>query len=354
MKYTSIKLRIATRFWELGLITFLLSLELYLFLSPNGSVTALIVSSLFFSVIIMMAGYIVGASELWPFKKLADGGSMDDPAFSEEAVPDEVRQVMNVMDDLQNKMDEAVLSQKRFLADASHEMRSPITVMKGNIEIALRRERDADEYRSILRSNLEEIDRLEFLLKDLMFLARADANELVMNMAPMRLDDLLFQVVESLRPVAYAKNIELSINCLYGDESAMVGDKDRLKQLFVNLIENGIRYTPNDGKVAVTLDWLNGVNEVVVSDTGMGIPEKEIPKLFERFYRVDKARSRVSGGTGLGLCICKWIVDAHDGEIAIRSTEGVGTDVTVMLLSGIPVTEETDASETLDNTLEKV
>jgi signal transduction histidine kinase len=338
MKYTSIKLRIATRFWELGLITFLLSLELYLFLTPNGSVTALIISVAFFSAIIMAAGYIVGASELWPFKKLAEGGA-DDPAVSEEAVADEVRQVMNVMEELKNKMDEAVLSQKRFLADASHEMRSPITVMKGNIEIALRRERDAEEYRSILRSNLEEIDRLEFLLKDLMFLARADANELVMNMAPMRLDDLLLQVVESLTPVAYAKNIELSLHCLYSDECAMVGDKDRLKQLFVNLIENGIRYTPNDGKVAVTLDWLNGVNEVVVSDTGMGIPENEIPKLFERFYRVDKARSRVSGGTGLGLCICKWIVDAHDGEISFKSKEGVGTDVTVMLLSGVPVKE---------------
>ena len=239
------------------------------------------------------------------------------------------------MDDLKSKMDEAVLSQKRFLADASHEMRSPITVMKGNIEIALRRERDVEEYKSILWSNLEEIDRLEFLLKDLMFLARADANELVMNMAPMRLDALLEQVIESLRPVAYAKGIDLTINCLYRDESRMVGDKDRLKQLFVNLIENGIRYTPNDGQVAVTLDWIAGVNEVVVSDTGMGIPESEIPKLFERFYRVDKARSRVSGGTGLGLCICKWIVDAHDGEIDIKSREGVGTDVTVMLLSSV-------------------
>ena len=292
-------------------------------------------SVIFFSLIILAAGYIVGASELWPFKKLAEGGADTDPAFSEEAIPEEVRQVVAVMDDLKSKMDEAVLSQKRFLADASHEMRSPITVMKGNIEIALRRERDVEEYKSILWSNLEEIDRLEFLLKDLMFLARADANELVMNMAPMRLDALLEQVIESLRPVAYAKGIDLTMNCLYRDESRMVGDKDRLKQLFVNLIENGIRYTPNDGQVAVTLDWIAGVNEVVVSDTGMGIPESEIPKLFERFYRVDKARSRVSGGTGLGLCICKWIVDAHDGEIDIKSREGVGTDVTVMLLSSV-------------------
>ena len=125
MKHTSIKLKIATRFWELGLITFLLSLELYLFLTSKGSFTALIISVAFFSIIILAAGYIVGASELWPFKKLAEGGADTDPAFSEEAIPEEVRQVVAVMDDLKNKMDEAVLSQKRFLADASQRRMGP-------------------------------------------------------------------------------------------------------------------------------------------------------------------------------------------------------------------------------------
>jgi len=339
MKPKTLKARIAVKFLLLALLAFSLTLGLMFLLRPFGVLIAIVIPVVFYSVFIYLSGYIAGAYELWFFKKLAEGGSRDgwekgswQDTLSGEALPAEVKEVEDVMLSLKAGMDEAVLSQRRFLADASHEMRSPITVMKGNIEIALRRERELDEYKAVLESNLEEIDRLEFLVKDLMFLARADASELAMNMSEIKLVEVLRQVVDGLAPLAASKGIEMNIELVDGEEGRMTGDPDRLRQLFVNLVENALRYTPKGGNVSVVLMDVSGTVKVVVRDTGIGIPEPELEKIFERFYRVDKARARHSGGTGLGLCICKWIVDAHNGEISVESKEGVGTSFTVMFL----------------------
>ena len=335
MTLKTIKARIAIGFFVLSLLAFLLSLGLMFLLRPFGLPGALAASILLFSAVVYASAYIAAAIELWPFRRLAEGGSKGvwQDALSGEALPAEVREVEDVMLTLKAGMDEAVLSQKRFLADASHEMRSPITIMKGDIEIALRRERDALEYKRVLESSLEEIDRLEFLVKDLMFLARADASELAMNMGVVRLDEALVEVTGRLAPLALSKGVLMTLECGDDGEFLTVGDFDRLRQLFTNIVENALRYTPGGGEVRVRLGRVAGVNKIVVSDTGIGIPEAELPKIFERFYRVDKARARHSGGSGLGLCICRWIVDAHRGEIIVESREGVGTSFTVMLLA---------------------
>ncbi|HLB25502.1 MAG TPA: ATP-binding protein [Nitrospirota bacterium] len=336
MKYNTIKARLAVKTLQLGLLFFLLSFGIYQILRLVSPFFALFVSCVFFSVCIFLAAYISNAQELWTFKKLAEGGRKGEDSWVDlpegTALPDEVGEVRDVLIALRNTMDEAILSQRRFLADASHEMRSPITIMKGNIEIALRRERDLDEYRHVLRSNLEEINRLEFLLKDLMFLARTDASELVMNMAPVRLEEVLEVVYVGLKPLSAQREIEMHLLLSEDDECVIEGDSDRLGQLFVNLVENALRYTPAGGRVDIEVGKVAGISKVSVTDTGIGIPESEIPRIFDRFYRVDKARSRESGGTGLGLCICKWIVDAHRGDISIESKEGVGTKVTVMFI----------------------
>lgn len=334
MILNTVRTRLSVKFLQLGLLTFLLSFGIYQILRPVSAFTALCVSAGFFAVSTFVAGYIISAQELWIFKKLAASHNAEDwvdlpPA---ENVPLEVEEIRDVMNSLKNKMDEAVLSQRRFLADASHEMRSPITIMRGNIEIALRRERDIAEYKRVLASSLEEINRLEYLLKDLMFLARTDSNQLIVNFSPVMLDELLQSVCESLMPLSAKKEVAITLNVVDGGGHVIEGDGDRLRQLFTNLVENALRYTPAGGKVDVELGTVVGINRVAVKDTGIGIPQAEIPKIFERFYRVDKARARESGGTGLGLCICKWIVDAHKGDISIESKEGVGTKVTVMLL----------------------
>jgi len=336
MKFTSLRARIALKLSQLALLFFILSLGIYVIVRPVGGPLALLLSGFFFFVSVFLSAYIICAIEFWPLKKLSaggGGGSGWQDTQAADDLPEEVQEVRDVLVAMKNSKDDAVLSQKRFLADASHEMRSPITIMKGNIEIALRRERDVAEYRRVLESNLEDIDRLEYLVKDLMFLARADASELVVNMAPVRLDEVLHQIWEELLPIAERKGIALGIKLNAGDDSVVEGDRDRLRQLFVNLIENALRYTPAGGSVDIMLKNVLGICTVLVSDTGIGIPASELGRIFDRFYRVDKARSRDSGGTGLGLCICRWIVDAHDGEITIKSEEGAGTTVTVMLLS---------------------
>ena len=336
MKSPSIKGRIALKSMELGLLAFLISFGIYRLLRHASMPAALALAALFFSSTVFLSAYIVSAMELWAFKKLADEarkpGGREDPLDGTD-VPDEVREVQDVLSGLRDRMDEALLSQKRFLADASHEMRSPITIMKGNIEIALRRERDPDEYRRVLESNLEEIDRLERLVKDLMFLARTDSSELLVNMAPMRLDEVLEQACRGLATLAGTKGVALGFDRPEeGSDFTIEGDRDRLLQLFINLIENALRYTPRGGMVSVGLSRVAGVIKATVSDTGIGIPEAELDKIFDRFYRVEKARSREAGGTGLGLCISRWIVEAHRGEISIESKEGAGTRVTVMFL----------------------
>lgn len=333
MRQHSLKYRLAMKYTGACLLAALAGLVLYSLISPFSIFAAVVISAGVFAVSVYLSAYIFAAMELWAFKRLAEGGEdgIPDPEPGEN-LP-EVEEVREVVRGFKARMDEAVVSQKRFLADASHEMRSPITIMKGNIEIALRRDRDASEYREVLASNLEEIERLEYLVKDLMFLARADSSELVVNMAPVELDEVLIQVVEGLSTMAATKGIDLELRP-GGTEACIVeGDRDRLRQLFVNLIENSLRYTPAGGKVTVELHSIAGVNKVTVSDTGIGIPKEELPKIFDRFYRVDKARARESGGSGLGLCISKWIVESHGGEIYIESEEGVGTVVTVMFLS---------------------
>jgi signal transduction histidine kinase len=337
MKYSNaIKVRLSYRYTVLSLLFFILALGIFSILRPFSAILAFLLAAFFFMVLVFFAAYISAAQELWVFKELAKGSRNSEDGWTDltegKVVPDEVEEVRDVMNNLKTRMDEAIMSQRRFLADASHEMRSPITIMKGNIEIALRRDRDRDEYRRILNSNLEEIDRLEYLLKDLMFLARTDANELIMNMGEVRLDELLKIVYEGLLPLSIRKGIAMSIDIKEGSEPVIIGDADRLRQLFTNLVENALKYTPAGGSVKVELCKVAGISKIVVSDTGMGIPKAELPRIFERFYRVDKARSRELGGTGLGLCICKWIVDAHQGDISIESEEGVGTSVTVMFL----------------------
>ncbi|HEX9859565.1 MAG TPA: ATP-binding protein [Nitrospirota bacterium] len=339
MKQRSIKGRAAFKSGIAGVFILLPALAVYEALSPYNLVLAALLSVLMSTLSAALTGYLVGAYEIWEFKKLAEVGAKAEKgevswedAISWEDSPDEVRAVQEVMRALKQKMDDAVLSQKRFLADASHEMRSPLTIMKGDIEIALRRERTPDEYRAILDSNLEEIDRMEFLVKDLMFLARSDSSELVMNMAPAKLCDVLSTVCARLTPMAIKKGIELEYDSGCSGEALVTGDPDRLTQLFVNLVENALRYTPEGGSVKVDLRAIAGIYRVDVTDTGIGIPENELERIFDRFYRVDKARARESGGSGLGLCICKWIVESHLGDISIESREGAGTKVTVMFL----------------------
>lgn len=219
---------------------------------------------------------------------------------------------------------------KDFLANVSHELKTPITSIKGFSETLLdgaMEDRKLREY--FLTIILKESDRMQNLIADLLDLSKIEQQGFKLQMGSVNLNMLLEEIEVMLRGKAVNKTIDLQLQT--AQVVTIPGDPHRLKQIFLNLISNAIVYTPAGGKVLVSLEESPHWVSVKVSDTGIGIEKAEIPRIFERFYRVDKARSRNTGGTGLGLSIVKHLVEAHRGLITVESDVGVGTTFTVML-----------------------
>jgi signal transduction histidine kinase len=228
-----------------------------------------------------------------------------------------------------DRLDAAFTQMRRFNADASHELRTPLTIVRGEAEVALRSPRPALEYQRVLRSILEETEHMAHLIDGLLTLARADSGELKLEARPISLHDLLADLYQQAQVLAREKGIQIDFDC----PPALLahGDDLRLRQLFLNLLDNAIKYTGPGGRVWLEAWEEKGQPVVQVRDTGIGVAAADLPHLFERFFRVDKARSREVGGSGLGLSICKWIVDAHGGTISVVSRPGDGTSFRVRL-----------------------
>jgi two-component system, OmpR family, heavy metal sensor histidine kinase CusS len=218
---------------------------------------------------------------------------------------------------------------RRFTADAAHELRTPLAVLRSEAEVALRSPREPEHYRRVIEDMLEEVERLSRLAEQLLFLCREDAGLAARVRAPVRLDELVGEVTEHMRVVADVKAIQLEAAPL--PRSEIAGDEDQLRRLFSNILDNAVKFTPSGGTISVCGKCLDDSIRLVVSDTGIGIPAEHLPHIFDRFYRVDPARGREVDGTGLGLAICRSIVEAHGGEIRIESTVGHGTEVFVTL-----------------------
>lgn len=215
----------------------------------------------------------------------------------------------------------------RFTADASHELRSPLGTMRAAIEVALQQPRTPDAYRAILASLGEQCEQITALVNGLLLLARADAGEIVLQRHAVDLADLARDVAEVFEPLAEERGIRLSARAPI--PTAVAGDPARLRQLVTNLLENAIRFTNPGGSVTVAIERVGDRVRLRVADTGIGIPADHLPFIFDRFYQADPARS--SSGCGLGLSICRWIVDAHGGSIETASRLGQGTEFTVTL-----------------------
>jgi heavy metal sensor kinase len=215
----------------------------------------------------------------------------------------------------------------RFTADASHELRGPLAAMRAAVEIALQNPRESDVYRDVLASFGEQCERLTALVNGLLLLARADAGEVAVGRESVDLTALTCDVGEMFEPLAEEKGVQLIT-----DTSATVtvtGDPSRLRQLVTNLLDNAIRFTEPGGSVTLRVDGIKDWATLCVKDTGNGIPAVHLPHIFERFYQADVARS--SGGYGLGLSICRWIVKAHGGTIEVCTGADKGTEFTVSL-----------------------
>jgi heavy metal sensor kinase len=246
----------------------------------------------------------------------------------------EIQDLVVMFNEMLDGIQHSVEAQKRFTSAVSHEVRSPLTSLRGNIEVALRKKRTPEEYEELLKTNLSDIIRLSKITDNLLFFTKADNNIIELRKQWFEVAHLLQNVVERLKYKASSAGIAISES--YQEGLEIFGDLDLLEQAFSNIVENAINYTPSGGRIAVTSAREDGKIMISVSDTGIGIPEDEIPRLFERFYRVSKERSRKSGGTGLGLSITEWVVNAHKGKIEVKSTLGSGSE----FITSVPISQD--------------
>jgi two-component system OmpR family sensor kinase len=245
---------------------------------------------------------------------------------------DEMGRLVTAFNETLGRLEQLFTSQQRFLADVSHELRTPLTVIKGNVDL-MRRMKQVDE--ESLDTIEDEADRLTRLVGDLLLEAQAESGKLPLHFAPLELDTLLLEVFKEMRILA-RERVKLKLPDI--DQIMINGDRDRLKQVLINLIANAIKYTPQGGEVVLSLGKVGGRARLIVRDTGQGIPSEDLPHIFERFYRAEKSRTRSKiGGFGLGLSIAYWIVNRHGGQIEVDSKEGKGTTFCIYLpLAGIP------------------
>ncbi|AEF93252.1 integral membrane sensor signal transduction histidine kinase [Desulfotomaculum nigrificans CO-1-SRB] len=224
--------------------------------------------------------------------------------------------------------------QRDFVADASHELRTPLAVMQTNLELVMGNPNETVADQEIWLKNVQtEISHMTRLVEDLLLLARIDSEQQLLELSRFSLDQAIYDVIKPIIPMAETKGIKLRLEI--EPQVEFNGDEKRIKQLVVILIDNAIKHTPAGGEVALKMANRGSSVEITVSDTGEGIEPEHLEKIFERFYRIDKARSK--SGTGLGLSIADWIVKSHHGSIKVKSSPGKGTTFLVMLQNRPPL-----------------
>jgi heavy metal sensor kinase len=243
--------------------------------------------------------------------------------------PDELGRLATTFDAMLDRLAAAFARERRFTADAAHELRTPLTALKGRIEVALSRPRSAEEHTATLRALADDVDRLARLSNDLLLLARLDDGELRPEHAPVRLDDLLESVVESVRDLVEVRG--LTLHCQPMPALTVAGDLSQLSRLFLNLVDNALKFTPAGGAIRVSVASDGAWALITVADTGPGVAPEHLPLLGRRFYRGEADRARGAGGSGLGLAIAGEIARAHGGALTLASTSGQGTTATVRL-----------------------
>jgi heavy metal sensor kinase len=247
------------------------------------------------------------------------------------AVPeakDEIGQLAATLNAMLDRLEGGVRANRQLIADASHELRTPLAAMRVELDVSLRDGHRTAAERQVLKSVREDVDRMSRTIDNLITLARADEGRLDLLSAEVDLDQALDEAARPLRALAEAKRVRLVIT---GEPCRARGDEQRLQHALANLIENAIKFTPPGGEVTLS-SWRRGPEVgVTVSDTGPGIPAEARPRVFDRFYRVDRSRSRESGGSGLGLAICREIATAHGGRVWVESEEGKGSAFSLAL-----------------------
>jgi signal transduction histidine kinase len=223
-----------------------------------------------------------------------------------------------------SRLDHSVKEIKQFSGDVSHELRTPLTNIRGEIEVILRKDRDKNEYRKALKSALEETYHMEKIIDDLLLLSRTESLKRENLREEVQMDELLLSVYERYEPLAHKRDVNLGIKKII--PLVIKGQRALLERMFSNLIDNAVRYTKGRGKIELSLYKEGQTGIFIISDTGIGIPEDSIPYIFDRFYVVEKSRSKERGGVGLGLSIIKRVADIHGAVIKVWSEMNKGTE----------------------------
>lgn len=279
------------------------------------------------------AGWLMSKLALRPVAAAARAAESLSLANLRERLPayagkDEFGTLVATLNRMIGRLEEGVKRLQQFSQDAAHELRTPLTVLRGDVELAYQDESTAEETRAWLQRILDRVIALGQIVDNLMLLARSDSGEYPIHKTVFRLDLAVKEVFEDLQILAEGRPLAVQ---LHSEEAvAFFGDESLIRRLLLNLCDNALKYTPQ-GEITLHLRKANAHLELMVSDTGSGIPAEELPRIFDRFYRVDKARASDTGGSGLGLAICQWIVAAHGGTIAVTSAPGKGTTVRVTL-----------------------
>jgi heavy metal sensor kinase len=287
-----------------------------------------------------LGGYVLARGALAPVNRMAEQARLITAERLKQRLPvdnpnDELGRLATVFNQTLTRLESSFDQMRRFTADASHELRTPLTAMRSVGEIGLRAKREPAEYREIIGSMLEEVDRLSLLVDRLLTLSRADIGESMLAMDRVDLAELAEEVTAQLDVLAEEKRQTLKVEV--GGHFTCVGDRMVLRQALLNLVDNAIKYSPEGGRITVRVSRAdNGTAMLDVSDTGPGIPAEQQQRVFDRFYRVDSARSRENGGgTGLGLSIARWAVEVNGGQLTLENREGPGATFRITLPSTV-------------------
>jgi two-component system OmpR family sensor kinase len=280
------------------------------------------------------AGWTMTKNRLRPIGRIAEAAQRigaGDLSQHVEASPsrDEIGRLVEGFNDMTSRLNTTFAGLRRFTEDTSHELRTPLSIMKGEAEVILKRVRKPEEYQRVLMSIVEEIDFITKVLEGLWILSMGESGGIVLDLQPIDLAGLMRRADEEAKILARGKG--LSITLRKTEEVTVRGDERWVRQLLLNLIDNAIKYTPPGGRITLSMERNEGFARLVIEDTGIGIPEESLPHIFDRFYQVDKVKARAIGGCGLGLSICKWIVEAHGGAIEVSSCLEYGTKISVQL-----------------------
>ncbi len=271
-------------------------------------------------------GIFLAHRALNPVKKISDTARRIEESDLSRRIDvgtkDELGFLSETLNQMIDRLDKAFNRQKEFTSDASHELRGPLSVIQAEASLSLRKSREPWEYRKTLEVIISETERMGLLTSQLLELARMDAKKSQFVFESIDLNEFLHEICEDMAILCKNKKLELRTDLV--KQVQIAGDRKSLRRVFFNILDNAIKYTANGGSVRVVLDEKNRMAEVSITDTGIGIPDDSLPHIFERFYRVDKARSRSDGGSGLGLSISKDIIDVHKGRIDVISQMGKG------------------------------